>query len=889
MAISAWPFRGREAELALIGQAIDDPAVSGIVVAGEAGVGKTRLAFEALGQADPERYLVKRAVATDAARSIPLGALAQLLPAELPSANLLRAATEALVAVGGQQRLLLGMDDAQLLDDVSAVLLHQIVQNGAAFVLLTLRSGEPAPDPVTALWKERTIERFDLLPLSPLEVEHVLVAALDGQVDSTTTARLWRATRGNALLMRELVVAGLDQGALTDVDGVWRWQGPWAMAPRLMDLVRARLEALDEDELHVLELLAYGDPLGIDLLSSLAPVRAIEALERQGLLWVEQDRRRAPRARPAHPLYVEALRRRSRGLRERARHQELVGAIVKFGGRRREDELQLAVSHVAVGGTAEPRMLVSAARQAWAAFDASLAERLARVALDGGAGVAAAQVISDVLVYGGRAEEAEELLAAFWSHPQPPGTEDENEVRARLTTARAFSLFWGLDRVEEAMEVLAEGERTITDRSWREGIVSVRGRFLAHSGRYAVALELLDELLGRPQPPNFETTETAALMAKALAAASIGSLAEAATAVKRARRLVPRWHEEVPWLGEMIELAGYLTQALDGDLRGAAATAAAMHAGAVERTDYPFSLVLSCTLRGQASRQLGQVQDALRWLREGRRQAASAPGEDDSGALTALCAAELAHAAALAGDHDLAERALAEAQASRRASQAIFDPWIDITATWVGATRGATGQAAEQALSCARRARETGALAYEPIALHDAVRLDAAEQVVEQLGQLAVQAEGQLVDLYAAHALAAARQDGPSLDQVAADFETAGASLLAAEAAAQAAIAYQRAGKQPSARSAAASSARYLEACQGAWTPALGMLQAPRLTPRELEIAKLASQGLTNREIAERLVTSVRTVDNHLHQAYSKLGIRGREDLGRFFAGDRST
>jgi DNA-binding NarL/FixJ family response regulator/tetratricopeptide (TPR) repeat protein len=887
VAISAWPFRGREAELALIGQAIDDPAVSGIVVAGEAGVGKTRLAFEALSQADSERYLVKRAVATDAARSIPLGALAQLLPAELPSANLLRAATEALVAVGGQQHLLLGMDDAQLLDDVSAALLHQIVQSGAAFVLLTLRSGEPAPDPVTALWKERTIERFDLLPLSPLEVEHVLVAALDGQVDSTTTARLWRTTRGNALLLRELVVAGLDQNALTDVDGVWRWQGPWTMAPRLMDLVRARLEDLDEDQLHVLELLAYGDPLGIDLLSSLAPVQAIEALERQGLLWVEQDRRRAPRVRPAHPLYVEALRRRCLGLRERARHQELVGAIRKFGGRRREDELQLAVSHVAVGGTAEPSMLVSAARQAWAAFDAPLAERLARAALDSGGGVEAASVISDVLVWGGRAEEAEALLDAFWSQPQPSGAEDE--ARARLTVARAFSLFWGLDRVEAAMEVLAEGERTIADRSWREGIVSIRGRFLAHSGRYAAALELLDELLGRPQPPNFETTETAALMAKALAAASIGSLAEAAAAVRRARRLLPRWHEEVPWLGEMIELAGYLTQALDGDLRGAAATAATLHAGAVEHPDYQFSLVLSCTLRGQASRQLGQVQDALRWLREGRRQVASAPGEDDSGALTALCAAELAHAAALAGDHDLAGRALAEAYASRRASQAIFDPWIEISATWVSGARGATGQAVEQALACARQARETGALAYEPIALHDAVRLGAAERVVEQLGQLAVQAEGQLVDLYAAHALAAARQDGPSLDQVAAGFEAAGTSLLAAEAAAQAALAHQRAGRQASARTAAASAARYLEACQGGWTPALGMLQAPRLTPRELEIAKLASQGMTNREIAERLVTSVRTVDNHLHQAYSKLGIRGREDLGRFFAGDRST
>jgi|Tabmets5t2r1_1033131.scaffolds.fasta_scaffold178538_2 predicted ribonuclease YlaK len=66
VAISAWPFRGREAELALIAQAMDDPAVAGMVVAGEAGVGKTRLALEALGQAGPERYVVKRAVATSA-------------------------------------------------------------------------------------------------------------------------------------------------------------------------------------------------------------------------------------------------------------------------------------------------------------------------------------------------------------------------------------------------------------------------------------------------------------------------------------------------------------------------------------------------------------------------------------------------------------------------------------------------------------------------------------------------------------------------------------------------------------------------------------------------------------------------------------------------------
>jgi hypothetical protein len=65
MTISAWPFRGREAELALIAQAMDDPAVAGMPWPLR-GVGETRLALEALGQAGPERYVVKRAVATSA-------------------------------------------------------------------------------------------------------------------------------------------------------------------------------------------------------------------------------------------------------------------------------------------------------------------------------------------------------------------------------------------------------------------------------------------------------------------------------------------------------------------------------------------------------------------------------------------------------------------------------------------------------------------------------------------------------------------------------------------------------------------------------------------------------------------------------------------------------
>ena len=51
------------------------------------------------------------------------------------------------------------------------------------------------------------------------------------------------------------------------------------------------------------------------------------------------------------------------------------------------------------------------------------------------------------------------------------------------------------------------------------------------------------------------------------------------------------------------------------------------------------------------------------------------------------------------------------------------------------------------------------------------------------------------------------------------------------------------------------------------------------LTPREREIATLAAGGASNREIAERLVVSVRTVENTLQRIYGKLGIRNRAEL----------
>lgn len=51
------------------------------------------------------------------------------------------------------------------------------------------------------------------------------------------------------------------------------------------------------------------------------------------------------------------------------------------------------------------------------------------------------------------------------------------------------------------------------------------------------------------------------------------------------------------------------------------------------------------------------------------------------------------------------------------------------------------------------------------------------------------------------------------------------------------------------------------------------------LTPREMEIVRLAGEGLRNREIAERLTITEGTVKIHLHNIYEKLGVTGRPQL----------
>ena len=128
---------------------------------------------------------------------------------------------------------------------------------------------------------------------------------------------------------------------------------------------------------------------------------------------------------------------------------------------------------------------------------------------------------------------------------------------------------------------------------------------------------------------------------------------------------------------------------------------------------------------------------------------------------------------------------------------------------------------------------------------------------------------------------ALAADDGDQLDAASEAFVVMGARLFAAEAATSAAAAHRRAGAERRAAASEQTARRLAAECQGASTPALrGGGAADPLTRREHEVAGLAVLGHTNREIADHLVVSVRTVENHLQRVYAKLGVTSRDELG---------
>jgi DNA-binding CsgD family transcriptional regulator len=826
-------------------------------------VGKTRLATETARAAEALGCAVEWVRATRSAASFPMGAFASVLSPGAPGgAELLALVRQALVERAAGRRLVLCVDDAQLLDHGSAALVHQLVSTGEAFAVVTIRSDESMPDAVRALWKDDLCAHVELGPLARAEADALLERVLGGPLDGRSASALWELTHGNVLYLRELVLLGRDRGLLAEEGGIWRWSGELTAGTRLAELVEARLGRLAEDERAVLELVAAGAPLELGVLDS-GEQDALERLERQEAVESRLDGRRRV-VDVAHPLHGEVIRAQLARTRQEAIARRLADVVERHGARRRADVPRLGGWRLE-SGTGDRALFQRAAELALAGRDPAAAERFARAAVREGGGFEARFALGRALA-GGRPGEAEAELTAL--EAVAPGDAE----RAAVAIAIARNRLFGLGRTEEALAALRAAEDAVTDEGARDELRGLRIRLVAGSGRPLEALALARPLLEDPGVREQAKLNAAVAAGEALAVSGSGD--EALAISDRWLPVARRHVEELPVVELVLSsLPSLALRLLGRPVEAVTASEAIYRRGLAWASTQPVAV--EAGMLGWAWLARGRVRTALRWFRE----SAALLRDYDVVGMLPFALAGIAQAASQAGDAELAREAIEEMDATRLG----YPSWAPDTVmgrAWAAAAGGELTRARAHADEAAALAGSRGQRAFELRALHDLCRLGDPAAVAPRLEVLDV--DGPLAPLAARHAAALVTRDGPALLEVGEGFAGLDMLLVAAEAADAAAAAFRDEGREASARTATARAALWLQSCEGARPPTLlGDPGSAELTRREREIALLAAGGLSSREIAERLVVSVRTVDNHLQRAYRKLGVAGREELAQ--------
>jgi DNA-binding CsgD family transcriptional regulator len=855
---------GRFEELGEALQSLRATPIAGVAIAGSPGVGKTRLARAVVEARREDGVEVEWVSATNAASVVPLSVFAHLLPPPSDRAteplDVFRTVAPALRERAGDRELLLVVDDAHLLDDASAALLLQLSMAGVVRLLLTLRSGARVPDALVALWKDRFVERIELQPLGRDDVEHLLAGVLGGRIDGATVDRTWRVTGGNALYLRELVDDLRRSGALHDDDGLWRWHGDLAPGARLVELVNARLDRLGDDERFGVDLLAVAERLEASVVRDLCGSRAMASLEDDACITIDQDRGRSWAAL-VHPVYGDVLR----ATMARSRWVEVCGRLLEAvratGARRAGDVLRVVVWAREAGIDVDPDFLVDAAVHANAVADRALAEQLARAALvhDPSSDIAAL-ALGEALVYQARFREAAEVLNGVAGRDDP--------TRARIAHWLAMAVNDGHRDPDGAHAVLVAAEATVSERRWLDFLRADRAAVLAQSGREAMAAELVEDLI-----EDDDTDEIVKLRAITPVGWKWVVSGQARRAADAARGLVGaalRHPTELPraisWVFHTRAMAMLFLGELDELDRVLERLAA---------TPNPEAAPHVLLYRGRVALLRGKLAHASADLRE------SLPGLANPSAERVWALALLAEANAQLGDVATSERFRREAADGTDDLSTFYTADVARASTWTWAANGELSRARTALLEVAERCRADGEPGPELHVLHDALRLGAVAETAGRLGELAEVVDGSWARPFADHARGRREDDGALLDQAAERFEEIGALRYAAEARAEAAVAHRQAGLLARTLASTAASERLLARCEGSVVPPLPTADpsAPSLSKREDEIARLAARGLSNREIADRLFVSVRTVEGHLHRIYAKVGVNDRSEL----------
>lgn len=931
----------REAELAqmdLVFERVGAGVGAVVVVEGPAGIGKTELLSAVSGRAGARGFGVLEARGSEFEAEMAFGVARQLLEPMLRAASarergrlldgVARVGARALgveasaepppdrfAAVHGlfwlcanraeRGPLALLIDDVQWVDDPSLAWLGYLARRAgdlALALVLGLRAGDPGGErsELVQLVSAAGVQRIALAPLSAGAVGEIVRAQLDEQADEAFCAASSELADGNPLFLRELLAAARDE-RLSAREGSVR--ALRVIAPAAVGTsVLARLGRLGEEAVALARAvavlgadaevvhaaaLADTDPVVAELTADrlvaaqiLAPVRPLEFF---------------------HPLIGAAVYDDIPLGARRVAHRRAAELIDRQG----ESVAQVA-GHLLACGPAGDRWVLEVLRNA--------ARQAVATGAPGSASSYLERALAETQLPAVRAELLLELGDAQLQAGLPGATERIRQALELSTDSRRRAeIGLALGRAR-----FSTGDWVGAREAFRDGVAALPAadddlsldlhtwhNMLAREGVPAVIQERLEALV-EDEAPGRTRIERVALAQLASDAGRSGA----------------RGHEEVVRLARRALADGALLQDGAGDFAPhGAACYALMYADesdaaiaeldrAVElsqRRGSPVAFAWFSRLRGTARYFRGELLEALADLESASDAASEGYGQGLPSArgLLAVCLIErddptgAARALMLPSDEPrwrsqvffvtyLYGRARLEAQQGKHrealdtllecgqlakamnlANPAATLPWRS-EAALLAARLGEPARAAELVAEELRLARAFGAPRALGVALRAAGLIDGGKHGLEQLAQAIRVLDGSGTNLELARALtdygSALRRSGQRV-HARTELERAldlahhlGARLIANQARAQ----LTAAGAKPR-----------RDAITG----------RDALTAAELRVARLAAEGLTNRDIAQALFITTRTVKVHLGRVYRKLDITRRSQLAGALTG----
>lgn len=881
----AWSGLARGADADRVRAALTAPDSMGVVITGDRGVGKSLVGRSALAGFGPDVFTLQLR-SSGSGSATPYGCLAFTL-ARLPQSALgsptaiLHGITSLIRNDAAGRKCVILLDNAGSLDEQSTGVLLNLLQTGTARLVATAQRATDLPPDFYWLITSGQLAEVRLDTMTEIETREVLQAALGHRVSTALASQMHELVGGSPTLLQAVVSEQIERGNLVLSGSVWTLVDEVVLDGKtaLEDIVRARYARESPEAREVIEVLSCARCMSLSRLARMYGPGLIADMEDAGQIVVDRtdqhlvtlgDRYLGDIVR--NWLSVERrleLRDKVPGHQEHELAELTVEDLLAYAAWTHDCHAELAPAHALAAAQAAVRL-----------FDPKFALKCAG-SISSGDGEWPAGQLQKAAAYLqlGLPLQAMSALDDI-SEAQINGLEPE--TFAELVAAKADCMAWLEDRSGKVPELIRQARLRLQE--FRQGDPPAGAEALARAG---LCLDLCEfnylSFIGDYEPM-MDRLRAAATAADADALDPVHRLRTSIILMEalcvtgkelEARQLmreiggklgdwsnVPRIRENFAWRAfNVLLLSGQWRQSIDMLKDASGRAGHGLHSGSAA-TDLAVGLAYVYAGRGYlaldpllaAIAQL-EVRTSLHALRQAY-------------AATAFAYAQMGNSVQATVYLDRARSADGPARFVVSSSTEFC---MDMASRWLG-----DPEAKDRLVHAAERHFRNGRYTLAGICMLGAT-VNGSVKDFQFMEDIAALRQGPLAELSRVVAVGSRKKDAVVMLEAAGQ---AAALELDAVQARCAALAFDFA-KAAGLAGTATAAHNMLEVLSES-VPALPIVprtKGPLLTERERQIAALAGNGVSNKDIALEVGISVRTVEGHLYQVFTKLGVSSRSDL----------